>query len=109
MGGRHGTSQTVNAAPPPLHHHHHPHNNTNKQLLTKTVGRTTKCPPSPPHQYPPPFIHKKQCRYPEDPDSIEIIHDDDPIKLKSSSKSMGRRQVCVFIFILKQIEVTKLI
>lgn len=82
--------------PSSLHHHHHPHKHQQQlqqqhklaELPTaKSIGRSSgKCPPSPP------FVHKKQqCRYPEDPDHIESIHDDEPIKLKHLSKTIGSK------------------
>lgn len=90
LGSRHRASQP----PSSLHHHHHPHKQQQHQQqlqklpdLPKTIGRTGKCPTSPT------FVHKKQqCRYPEDPDTIESIRDDEPIKLKHLSKTIGKGQ-----------------
>lgn len=83
-----------NSQPPSsLHHHHYPQKHLQQQQkhaeLSKTIGQTgnVKCPSSPP------FVHskKQQCRYPEDPDSIESIHDDESIKLKHLSKTIGHK------------------
>lgn len=83
-GTRHLMPSPPNGPPNVHHHHHHPHKlNSNKDILTKSEGHIR-----------PGFAHKKQCRYPEDPDSIDIIRDEASfIKLKPCSKSMGRKQV----------------
>lgn len=65
------------------HHHHHPHKLNNLKDLSKTEGRTKSG-----------FAQKKQCRYTEDPDSIDVIRDEASfLKFKPCTKSMGRNQV----------------
>lgn len=92
-GTRHLMPSPPDGQPNVHHHHHHQLHKqftSNKDNLTKSEG-----------QIRPGFAHKKQCRYPEDPDSIDIIRDEASfIKLKPCSKSMGRKQVICNNFLL---------
>lgn len=109
VGGRRTSQSQSGLVQPPAptshshFHHQHKHHivksHHNKEAGSKTCGRGSgqQLQTHSHHQFPA-FVHnntatsnnKKQCRYPEDPDTIEIFNDDDPIKLKA--KSIGRKQ-----------------
>lgn len=83
-GTRHLNPSPPDGPPMNVHHHrhHHPHHkfsSCKQDNLSKSESH---------------IKHKKQCRYAEDPDSIDIVRDEASfMKLRPGSKSMGRKQV----------------